>query len=209
MDQPNIDKTRKSADIDRAERERVSRNLWKVYNPTNQDYQVVLNAAISPEIWTIKAESEEIVPWYVAEKYREEMVQKIITDKVDKAVIARNEERLAKGFQKMDLHTEQFNYERLELKKLSGKREKIGKILIRGIYKEYGVEKGNTQEIDKRQRREEFNPGDIFDEPEVKAEAPQPATSSSVPTQTENSAEPVDTPIVVEEPDEDAQVVTI
>jgi len=159
MEETNIDKTRKSADIQRAELERKKRDLYRVYNPTNQDQQVVLNAAVSPEIWTIKAKEEAIVPLYVAVKYFEEMSQKIITIKSDKAVIEENEKRTDKGFSKMDLHTEQPRFESRNLKNMMSKRDQIVAILNRGLYQEYGVG-GNKEKVeDKKYVKDTFDAG--------------------------------------------------
>lgn len=162
-----ITPSRKSSDIRRAELERKSRNLYEVFNPTNQDHQVILNAAVSPEVWTIPSKSTSVVPWYVAEKYFEEMTQKIITAKSDKAIIEENEKRRAKGFPNMDLHTEQFRFENRNLKNMMGKREQIVKILNRGLYREYGV--GGDEVRDTEMRRENkstFDPGlDITGQP--------------------------------------------
>lgn len=159
MDNQPTTAGKKSQDIIKAELERVSKNLWKVYNPTNQDFQVVLNAKVSPEVWTIPAKDEAIVPWYVAEKYFEEMSQKIITIKSDRAVIEENEKRRTKGFPGMDLHTEQFRFESRNLKVMMSKKEKIIEILNKGLYQEYGVDKTNQVVIDKRENKENFDPG--------------------------------------------------
>jgi len=164
---PITQKTRKSADIQKAELERRSRDLWKVYNPTNQDFEVVLNASVSPEVWPIKAKEEAIVPYYVAQKYWDEMSDKIIINKSDKMVLEENEKRMSKGFPKMNLHTEQFQVESRNLKNLMGKRDRIVAVLNRGLYKEYGLPESNRiTEVDKRASKEQFNAGEVFDEEE-------------------------------------------
>jgi|SRR3990167_2929514 len=161
-----VQKSRRSRDIQQAELERRKRDLYKVFNPTNQDHQVTLNAAISPEVWVIKSKEEAIVPNYVRVKYFVEMTDKIIYSKSDKAVIAENEKRMSKGFDKMNLHTEQMRFESRNLKNLMGKREKIVAVLDRGLYKEYGI--GDTvTPIDKRRKREDFDPGDVFNDDNV------------------------------------------
>ena len=162
---------KKSSDIRKAELERKSRNLYTVFNPTNQDHQVILNARVSPEVWTIEAKKESVVPWYVAEKYFDEMTQKIITSKSDKAIIKENEKREEKGFPAMNLHTEQLRFENRNLKTMMGKRERIVKILNRGLYKEYGIGE-DGKKIDKREQKATFDPG-------VDASDPQ---ESDVPT---------------------------
>lgn len=179
--------SRKSADIQKAELERKSRNLYKIFNPTNQTHQIVLNAAISPEVWTCEAKSEAVVPWYVAEKYFDEMTTKIITAKSDKAIISENEKRRERGFPAMDLHTEQFRFESRNLKTMMGKREQIVKILNRGLYKEYGIGGEEIQQIDKRDRKATFDPGiDVLGSPTQGL----PTESVSIPSKEEDYVEP-------------------
>ncbi len=189
-DAPSVDKTRKSADILRAELERKKRDLYTVYNPTNQDQKVLLNAAISPEIWTIKAKDEAIVPWYVAEKYFEEMSQKIITTKSDRAVIEENEKRMAKGFPKMDLHTEQFRFEGRNLKNMMGKRDQIVAILNRGLYQEYGVTGDKDANIDQKYKKETFDPGiDLEGKATTSQDAPQSPQTQKTANDTNETPE--------------------
>ena len=157
--------SRRSQDITKAELERKKRDLYTIYNPTNQSFQVVLNAKISPEVWTILAKDELVVPWYVAEKYFIEMTNKIIYNKSDKAVIEENQKREAKGFAKMDLHTEQLRFEGRNIKNLMGKREQIARILNRGLYQEYGIGQNAEQKVDSRKSRDTFEAEGIFDEP--------------------------------------------
>ena len=125
----------------RAEAERKSKNLWKVYNPTNQDVTVTLNAKINPEVWTMKSREESIIPFYVAEMYIDKMIDKIIYAKSDTAVIKENERRMKQGFNAMNVHTEQFRFESKNLKTLMGRKDKLRTILIVGLHKEYGVDK--------------------------------------------------------------------
>jgi len=195
--QPSLP-NRKAAEIRRAELERKKRDLYKVFNPTNQDHQVVLNKAISPEVWTIEAKNEAIVPYYVAEKYFNEMADKIIYYKSDMAVIAENEAWMNKMGRKMDLHTEQPRFENRNLKNLMGKKEQIVAILNRGLYKEYGVE-GQGADIDKRARREEFDPGDVLNQPQNAQSVPQPPqeaktteSTTEATTAPQNEAEPTE-----------------
>lgn len=193
----SIDKTRRSADILQAELERKKRDLYRVYNPTNQDFPVVFNAAISPEVWTIEAKQEAIVPNYVRIKYLEEMTDKIIINKSDKLVLEENEKREARGFNKMDLHTEQFRLESKNLKILMSKRDQIMKALDRGLYKEYGVERMD-QQIDRREQRETFDPGDVL----AQAGVDKPVTPPPPPAQPVVETAPISTAQVIEEPDE-------
>lgn len=189
-DTPSVDKTRKSADIQRAELERKKRDLYTVYNPTNQDQKVVLNAAISPEVWTIKAKDEAIVPLYVAVKYFEEMSQKIITIKSDKAVIEENEKRMAKGFPKMDLHTEQFRFEGRNLKNMMSKREQIVAILNRGLYQEYGVAGEKESNTDQRYRKDSFEAGiDLGGTASSPQDAPRSSEKQKTATDTTETPE--------------------
>ncbi len=135
--------TKKAEDVLRAELERKKRDLYKVFNPTNQDMKIVLNKKINPEEWTIRAKKVEIVPWYVANRYAHRIADKIIYAKADGAVIKENQKRMKKGFASMDLHTEQFRFESKILKGLQGKKKDLFKILIVGLHKEYGIgEKG-------------------------------------------------------------------
>ncbi|KKN14464.1 hypothetical protein LCGC14_0995860 [marine sediment metagenome] len=153
---------KKAEDIDRAERERKSRDLWKVYNPTNQDFVVRLNVKVSPELWTIHAKKQEIVPEYVAIKYCEEMSTKIIYDKSDKAVIEENEKRMAKGFDKMDLHTEQQRFESRNLKRMGTKKGQLRDILVIGLHREYG--RGEIEDYQKNLDRRSFATDDSVSE---------------------------------------------
>ena len=183
-----MDKTKKSRDIREAELERKKRDLYTVYNPTNQDFQVVLNAAISPEIWTIKAHETAIVPNYVRVKYFEEMGAKIIYNKSDKMVIEENEKRMAKGFTKMDLHTEQARFESRNLKNMMSRMEKVVAALDRGLYREYGI--GNESVLQKdeysREKKREFDPGNVFDDVSSASSASPdvPKNDSETPTAT-------------------------
>lgn len=159
---PQINNPQKrAADVQRAELERKSRDLYKIFNPTNQPFEVVLNAKISPEVWTIPAKEgntygELIVPNYVRVKYLEEMSQKIITIKSDRMVLEENEKRQSKGFDKMNLHTEQFSFENRNLKNLMSKREQIVRVLDGGLIKEYGIGSENNRPANDRQSKEEF-----------------------------------------------------
>lgn len=142
--------TKKAEEAQRAELERKKRDLYKVFNPTNQDMKIVLNKKINPEEWTIRAKKEEIVPWYVADKFAKKMAAKIIYAKSDGAVIAENKKRIEKGFASMDLHTEQFRFESKIIKGMQVKKQNLYKILIIGLHKEYGIgEKG--EEADAKQ----------------------------------------------------------
>jgi hypothetical protein len=134
----------KSQQLYQAERERESKDLYRVFNPTNQDIVVVFNVRISPEEWTIPAKNgdkpgESIVPNYVRIKYIEETVQRLIYMKSDELVKAENQKRLEKGFEPMDLHTTQARFESRNLKNLSAKEKDIVALLDGGLYKEFGV----------------------------------------------------------------------
>lgn len=131
--------TKKAEEIQKAELERKKRDLYKVFNPTSQDMKVVLNRKINPEEWTIRANKQEIVPWYVARMYAKKMSDKIIYAKSDGSVIKENQERMKKGFGSMDIHTEQFRFESKILKGMLAKRQDLFKILIVGLHKEYGI----------------------------------------------------------------------
>lgn len=174
-----MDSQKKSQDIQQAELERKKRDLYRVFNPTNQDYQVVLNLKVMPEVWTIKTKSEEIVPAYAADKYFDEMADKIISNKSDKAVLEENEKREAKGFPKLNLHTEQPRFEGRIYKNLTAKKIKIIAILNRGLYQEYGVGEKKVQEIDKKDQRDSFESGvSLAEEPTVSPPvAPKPMVS--------------------------------
>ena len=123
-----------------AELERKSRNLHKVYNPTDTDYKVVLNAAVSPEVWTIKAHSEEIVPEYVVKKYLKEMSQLLIVTQSDDKIKQENTRRANAGLQPMNLYDEQFRFESRSLKLTEDQTVKMMAQLYRGLYKEYGLD---------------------------------------------------------------------
>src|SRR3990167_8432909 len=181
--------SKKSQDIQRAELERKKRDLYTIYNPTNQPHQVILNAKISPEVWTIEAKDELVVPWYVAEKYFIEMTDKIIYNKSDKAVIEENQKREAKGFAKMDLHTEQPRFEGRNIKNLMGKREQIAKILNRGLYQEYGIGQNAEQKVDSRKSRDTFEAEGVFDEP-VSPPKPSESPKESVKPQDTQDEKP-------------------
>ena len=182
----------KSEDVRRAEAERKSKDLWTVFNPTNQDMDVVLNIRVSPEKWTIPANKEEIVPRYVADMYAEKMGDLIIYTKSDKKVIEENEKRLAKGFNKMDIHTEQARLESRNLKTMMGKRDQLRAILIVGLYKEYGVGDG-TEAFDKEFERQNLKVDSSVDDalgttsPDVPADPPPstPAVEPEKPVKTE------------------------
>ena len=172
--QPNINNPqRRAVDAQRAELERQSRDLYKVFNPTNQPFEVKLNMKINPEVWTIPEKQGDIygeltVPKYVRDKYLEEMSQRIITIKTDRLVVAENEKRQGKGFDKMNLHTEQAQFESRNLKTLMSKSDEIVNILDGGLVKEYGLSSSTTPHIDTRQAKEEFEIA-----PEVLGETPK------------------------------------
>lgn len=176
-DQQPQTKTKRTEDIVRAELERKSRDLYKIFNPTNQDFEVMLNIKISPEVWTVPAKEgsqygELIAPWYVADKYFEEMSQKIITAKSDRAVVDENDKREAKGLDKMDLHTAQPRFENRNLLSLTSKRDQVIKILNGGLVKEYGIGSQVPQQADRREKVAQFDPGDVLgDNPPLKEES--------------------------------------
>lgn len=173
--QPNVaERTQRSRDIMKAELDRKKRDLYKILNPTNQQFQIVLNAKIQPEIWTIEARGELIVPKYVRDKYLEEMSQKIITAKADKAVIAENEKRMGKGFDKMDLHTQQYQFESRQLKTMMSKRDQIVMALDGGLFKEYGVSDGTPKMETTREDIRSFDPGILEETPKPSQPAVQP-----------------------------------
>jgi len=123
-----------------AELERRKQNLHKVYNPTNQDHKIVFNAAVSPEVWTIKAMSEEIVPEFVCTKYLKEMSNLIIYSQSDEKIKSENDRRTSIGLQPMNLYDEQFRFESRSLKITEDQYVKMMAQLYRGLYKEYGVD---------------------------------------------------------------------
>lgn len=159
MDNQPTQPARKTQDIIKAELERKSRDLYKVFNPTNQDFQVILNARISPEVWTIEAQSEAIVPQYVAVKYFEEMSSKIILAKSDKLVLEENDKWLEKTGRKMDLHSEQARFESRNLKNLMSRRDQVVQVLNRGLYKEYGVGENTVEVMSNKYDKRSFDPG--------------------------------------------------
>ena len=181
--------SKKSEDIQRAELERKKRDLWRVYNPTNQNMIVVLNKKISPEEWTIKAKTVEIVPWYVALMYRSKMKDRIAYAKSDKKVMEENERRLAQGFNPMNVHTEQFRYESRILKTMLGKVDALDKILIVGLYKEYGVGDDSVSEPeDKRQMIQDMEVEDEVSTLLGDAPKKKPVKAVKVPPQAEEPA---------------------
>ncbi len=134
----------KAHQLREAEALRVSRDLYTVLNPTQNDIMVSLNIKVSPEEWTIPGAAngkpgEAIVPNYVRIKYVEETLQKIIYIKNDELVKKENQKRADRGQDSMDLHTTQARFESRNLKNLSGKQKELVKLLDGGLYKEYGV----------------------------------------------------------------------
>ena len=123
-----------------AEAERKKNDLHKVYNPTSQGHKVRFNMAVAPQIWTIKAHSEEIVPLFVCIKYLREMSTKIIYTKSDSKTKKENLRRQKAGLQPMRLYDERFRYESLSLKITKDQYVKMMAQLYRGLYKEYGIE---------------------------------------------------------------------
>lgn len=130
----------KAQEIFQAERERRKNNLHKVYNPTDKDFKVVFNATVSPEVWTIKAHSEEIVPEFVARKYIKDMFNLITTSKVDELTRIENERREKAGIQKMNDYDERFRFESRNSKLTEEQTKTIMRQLYKGLYKEYGID---------------------------------------------------------------------
>jgi len=170
-----------------AELERKKQNLHTVYNPTDTDYKIVLNAAVSPEVWTIKAHSEEIVPEYVVKKYLKEMSQLLIVSQSDDKVKRENERRANAGLQPMNLYDEQFRFESRSLKLTEDQTVKMMAQLYRGLYKEYGLDP--TPEISplmKQSNKPSFETAinKIFNGEYEKEEISVPTNSPNPPQQT-------------------------
>jgi len=123
-----------------AEIERRKHNLHKIFNPTDTDHKVKFNMAVSPEIWTVKAHSEEIVPEYVCIKYLKEMSDLIIFTQSDEKTKKENDRRMSAGLQPMNLYDEQFRFESRSLKITEDQYVQMMAQLYRGLYKEYGID---------------------------------------------------------------------
>jgi hypothetical protein len=123
-----------------AELERRSHNLHKVFNPTDADFKIVFNAAVSPEVWTIEANSEKIVPEYVCIKYLKKMSEKMTFLQSENKTKAENERRTSAGLQPMNLYDEQFRFESKSLKITQEEYVKMMGLLYRGLYQEYGLD---------------------------------------------------------------------
>lgn len=123
-----------------AELERRKHDLHKIYNPTSQNQKIVFNKAVVPETWTVKAHSEEIVPFYVCKKYLKTMATLINYTQSDTKTKKENERRTKAGLQPMNLYAERFRFESRSLKLTEDQYVKLMAQLYRGLYKEYGVD---------------------------------------------------------------------
>ena len=129
-----------SSNPQHAELERRKHNLHKVYNPTDTDFKIVFNKAVAPEVWTVKANSEEILPEFVCKKYLRDMSNLIIFSKSDEKVKAENERRVKGGLQPMNLYSEQLMFESRNLKITEDQYVQMMGQLYRGLYQEYGID---------------------------------------------------------------------
>lgn len=170
------------------ELERKKRNLHKVYNPTNHDFKVVFNAAVSPETWIIRAHEEEIVPEYVCKKYLKEMSNQILQTQSKEKIDKENERRTNAGMQPMNLHSEQPMFESKTYKITEDQYVQMMAQLYRGLHKEYGLDvspdqspliQGSSKPAFESALQKIFN-GDLPVESEPKT-APKPVK----PTKTE------------------------
>ena len=139
------------------EKERRANDMLRVFNPTDEDYRVIWDKRSGGKVFRIKAKSEEVVIRYIAEKYIREMFEKLLYDKVDKAVIKANEERVAKGMAEMTKYAEQYRFESPLLRPTTEEAKKVIAVLYVGVDREFGIDNEAMEEPPQRQDKPIFD----------------------------------------------------
>jgi len=70
------------------ELERRANDLIKVFNPTDKDYIVEWSRRDGSKLFRVPAKGDAILIRYIAEKYLQEMFEKLMVDKTNAAVLA-------------------------------------------------------------------------------------------------------------------------
>jgi len=117
--------------------EKRSRDEIAVYNPTNEDYTEVWGGII----YRFPAKKETSVERYVAEKYIENMTNKMMFDEVQFKVDKENERRTKVNQSPMNKWEEQPRFEaQLGILFNPEKKVEIWKSLYRGVTRKFGQE---------------------------------------------------------------------
>jgi ABC-type Fe3+-citrate transport system substrate-binding protein len=125
--------------IDLREMARKAQDRLRVLNPTDEDY----NVAWDGYLHSVPAKREAIFPRYLANKYIQEMTDKILVKAQDDAVRLENEKRKELGKEEMEKWQEQHTFED-KYRFAHGvanpeARKQVMKSLYGGLVEEYGL----------------------------------------------------------------------
>lgn len=153
------------------EQQRKKNDIIRVYNPTDEDFIVEYDRANGTKKFRVPAKQETPLIRYIAKKYIKKMYEKIITDKIQNAIIEENESRIEKGMAELDKTaktSEQLRFEsNIKSKIESTEGKKIMATLWLGIEQEFGIDREpEVQPVDDTDNRNAFDK--MFDDLETK-----------------------------------------
>ena len=128
------------------ELERRANDLIKVFNPTDKDYIVEWSRRDGSKLFRVPAKSDAILIRYIAEKYLQEMFDKLMVDKANAAVIAENEKRIAKGMEEMTKWKDQVRFESQYYNPSLEESKKLLATLYGGVVQEFGVDRAGAMQ---------------------------------------------------------------
>lgn len=149
--------------IVRREMERYSRDLIRVANPTESDFDV-FNDGYK---WTVpnrnrdmgRGKGQQVFPRYLAMTYVTRMTDYLLTKEADEAIEAENKRRVESGLQPMTKYAggEQERFEAPLKTNIPDRRQAIMKQLWLGIEEQYGMDQMKEETIiDTRMNDEEL-----------------------------------------------------
>lgn len=123
------------------EQERRKNDIIRVYNPTNNDFVVKYDMAHGVKRFRVAAKSEAPLVRYIAERYIQQMFEKIVADKVTEKINEENEKRSQRGAEMMNRYKEQLSFESNAYNTvLKEEARKLISILYVGLESEFGID---------------------------------------------------------------------
>jgi hypothetical protein len=144
------------------ELERSSKDRIRVYNPTNEDFDVYNDGYR----WTVPGKNkdsgfgagQQVFPRYLAVSFVTKICDKIFYDKMDEAVKTENERRVKAGLARMTKWEEQMPFE-IQFSTITTenkeKRKQIMSMMWLGIEEEYGADMVKEQAAQPKQESDD------------------------------------------------------
>lgn len=157
--QETVDQVKFKKELERSSKDRI-----RVYNPTDQDFDVYNDGYK----WTVPnkskdvgfGEGQQVFPRYLAISFVTKCADRIFFDKMDEAVKKENDRRVEKGLARMNKWEEQAPFE-IEFSTITEenklKRRELMSIMWMGIEEEYGADSIKEQaKAPKRETDDDF-----------------------------------------------------